>query len=76
MSFANEPSNEAISKIVEWLRSEVSSYVLLHIGIQPSIIAGCTLRTTNKVFDFSMRSRIVESKAILREEIRLLRATS
>lgn len=76
ISFASEPSDEAIAKLITWLRDEVSSYALLQIGIQPSIIAGCILRTSNRVFDFSMRRRIEENKVVLRRKISLLRTAS
>lgn len=76
MSFASEPSLEATMTIIEWLRLEINSYALLQIGLQPSIVAGCMLRTANKVFDFSMHRRLEDSKSVLRESIGALRTTS
>lgn len=76
ITFASEPSDEATAKLVAWLRTEISSYTLLQIGVQPAIIAGCILRTSSRVFDFSMRRRIEENKRVLREKIGLLRTAS
>jgi F0F1-type ATP synthase delta subunit len=55
MSFASDPSAAFIAKIVAWLRSNIDPNILLQIGLQPSIAAGCIVRTTNKVFDLSLR---------------------
>lgn len=65
MSFASEPSTEFTAKIVTWLRQNIHPLMLVQVGLQPSIAAGCTLRTTNKVFDFSLRQHFVRNRQIL-----------
>ncbi len=55
ISFASEPSRAFLSQIVSWFRQQVHPQVILQVGLQPSIAAGCTIRTTNKFFDFSLR---------------------
>ncbi len=62
MSFPSEPTGEFMMKIVEWFRREVHPHIVVHVGLQPALAAGCTVRTTNKVFDFSFRNRFEKSK--------------
>ncbi|HSW74955.1 MAG TPA: hypothetical protein VLG16_03735 [Candidatus Saccharimonadales bacterium] len=63
MSFASDPSAAFMAKIVAWLRSNVHPNALLQIGLQPSIAAGCIVRTSNKVFDLSLRQHFETQKA-------------
>jgi len=65
MSFASEPSTEFTAKIVMWLRQNIHPLLLVQVGLQPSLAAGCTLRTTNKVFDFSLRQHFVRHRQLL-----------
>jgi F0F1-type ATP synthase delta subunit len=70
MSFAAEPSAKAMQKIITWLRTEIDPNVLLQVGLQPSIAAGCVLRTTNKYFDFSMRKHFYDQRELLVQSMR------
>lgn len=54
-SFANNPSAQSMTKLIEWLRTEIHPRVLITVGVQPSIGGGCMVRTENKMFDFSFR---------------------
>lgn len=74
MSFPSAASNQFIARIVEWFRTEVDSHTLLHVGLQPELAAGCTLRTLNKSFDFSFRKRFEQSKQKLMAAIEALDA--
>ena len=65
MSFSADPSPLFTQKLISWLRSELHPVVLLQVGLQPNIGAGCVVRTTNKYFDFSLRSRFKEKGPIL-----------
>jgi F0F1-type ATP synthase delta subunit len=65
MSLAADPSAAFTAKIVAWLRTNVHPYALLQLGLQPTIAAGCILRTPNKVFDFSLRHRFTEQRQVL-----------
>lgn len=58
MSFAVEAPVDFTAKLVDWLRSEIHPLILLDIGLQPSIAAGCIIRTTNKIIDCSMRQHL------------------
>ncbi|MBA2279187.1 hypothetical protein H0V99_01975 [Candidatus Saccharibacteria bacterium] len=62
MSFASDPNGDFVMKLVEWFRREIHPHTVLHIGLQPALAAGCVVRTTNKVFDFSFRKRFEKSK--------------
>jgi F0F1-type ATP synthase delta subunit len=70
MSFAIEPSSFMTQKIVNWFRTEVHPALMLHTGIQPTIAAGCVLRTSNKFFDFSLRQHLKSSQDLLMQSIR------
>jgi F0F1-type ATP synthase delta subunit len=69
ISFAVEPSPKALEKILVWLRQNVDPQVLLQVGLQPSIAAGCMLRTTNKIFDMSLRSNLKKQTPYLTQLI-------
>lgn len=65
ISFATDPSATFTAKVVGWLRSNVHPLVLLQLGLQPSIAAGCIVRTPNHVFDLSLRRNFEQQKALL-----------
>lgn len=65
ISFASDPSSALSAKLVGWLRSNIHPAVLLQTGLQPTIAAGCVLRTANHSFDFSLRERFNEQKPLL-----------
>lgn len=55
ISFAAEPPPRTVDALLSWFRQNIHPYLLLQIGLQPSIAAGCVLRTPNKIFDMSLR---------------------
>ncbi|HSX17305.1 MAG TPA: hypothetical protein VLH86_04350 [Patescibacteria group bacterium] len=65
ISFAIDPSSAFTAKMVTWLRANIDPNMLLEVGLQPTIAAGCVLRTTNKVFDFSLRERFGDAEGLL-----------
>jgi hypothetical protein len=58
IAFASEPSAKAMAKLMAWLRENIHPQVVVSIGIQPSIAAGCVVRTPNRQFDFSLRQAL------------------
>jgi hypothetical protein len=62
MSFATVPAAAFTAKIIEWLRANIHPSVLLDIGLQPTIAAGCVIRTTNKYIDCSMRQHLLTNR--------------
>jgi F0F1-type ATP synthase delta subunit len=69
ISFAAEPSPKAVEKILVWFRTNIHPQVLLQVGLQPSIAAGCVVRTANKVFDLSLREHLNNEQAYLAQLI-------
>jgi hypothetical protein len=65
ISFSSDPSAAFTGKVVEWFRRNTSPIVLVQVGLQPTIAAGCVLRTPNKMFDFSLRQRFEVQRALL-----------
>jgi F0F1-type ATP synthase delta subunit len=70
ISFAADPSSAFTAKVVAWLRTNVHPYALLHLGLQPTIAAGCMVRTNNRSFDFSLRQRFYDQRQLLIESLR------
>lgn len=73
ISFAAEPSAAFAARIVDWLRGNVSRYTLVQIGLQPSIAAGCILRSTSKVFDMSLRRHLQQKAGLMAGQMARLR---
>lgn len=69
MSFAVEPSAVFLNRMIVWLRVNVNPIVLLDVGLQPALAAGCSVRTSNKFFDMSLRNRFTDSRHFLVEAI-------
>ncbi len=65
ISFAAEPSPKAFETILNWFRENIHPNVLLSIGLQPNIAAGCILRTPNKIFDLSVTARLKDQEGYL-----------
>ncbi len=65
ISFAVEPSPDVLQKITVWMRQNIEEYLIVNVGIQPTISVGCVVRTENKVFDMSLRNRFSNSKQLL-----------
>lgn len=65
LSFASDPSAAFLEKVVSWLRNNIHPITLIRLGLQPSIAAGCVLRTPNRAFDFSLRHRFAEERQLL-----------
>ncbi len=69
MSFSADPAPAFIEKLIVWLRTEIHPVILLTVGLQPTIGAGCILRTTNKYFDFSLRQDFQKKRKLLQESL-------
>lgn len=70
MSFSAEASPSFLQKIIEYLRQNIHPHVLLQVGLQPTIGAGFMMRTTNKYYDFSIRTTLKAKHDILVHNIR------
>lgn len=69
VSFASDPSSAFVAKLVTWLRGNIHPQLLLQIGLQPTIAAGCVVRTPNKIFDLSLRHNLTDQRAKLIEAL-------
>jgi hypothetical protein len=69
ISFASDPSAVFIGKLVTWLRANLHPQLLLQIGLEPTIAAGCIVRTPNHLFDFSLRRRFEEERQLLIDKL-------
>lgn len=65
ISFSADPSPVFLEKLVSWLRQEIHPLVLVTIGLQPNLGAGCVVRSTNKYFDFSLRQDFTKKREML-----------
>ena len=70
ISFSADPSVAFMEKLVSWLRREIHPAVLITIGLQPNIGAGCVIRTTNRQFDFSLRQDFLKKRDLLKEKLK------
>jgi F0F1-type ATP synthase delta subunit len=65
VSFNGDPSPLFVQKLMTYLRREIHPLVLVQLGLQPAIGAGCVVRTTNKYFDFSLREHFKQHRDVL-----------
>lgn len=70
ISFGADPAPAFIGKLMTWLRREIHPQVLLTIGLQPNIGAGCLVRSTNRYFDFSLRENFTKNRELLMSKLR------
>jgi F0F1-type ATP synthase delta subunit len=70
MSFASEPSAKFMSKLMAWLRDNIHPQVVVSVGLQPSIAAGCIVRTSNRQFDFSLRKALDNQTGVFVSNLR------
>lgn len=69
MSFSVDPSPGFIQRLTTWLRTEIHPLVLLQVGLQPNIGAGCVVRGTNRYFDLSLREHFKKQKLLLVDKL-------
>lgn len=69
VSFSADPSAVFLEKFVTWLRQEIDPHVLVTIGLQPALGAGCIVRTNNKQFDLSLRKDFERQRSLLADQL-------
>lgn len=69
LSFAADPSTAFMHKIVAWFRQNIHPSILVRVGLQPNIGAGCILRTTNRYYDLSLREHFKKNQHKLVEAL-------
>lgn len=70
ISFASDPSAAFTSKIVSWFRTNIHPQLLVQVGLQPGIAAGCVVRTPNQYYDFSLRRQFSGKRALLVDSLK------
>lgn len=65
VSFGVDPSPIFTQKLITWLRAEIHPLVLMQVGLQPNIGAGCVVRSTNKYYDLSLRQHFKKQRPLL-----------
>src|SRR5262249_45080031 len=69
ISFASDPSSAFMEKIVHWFRINVNPSILVRVGLQPTLAAGCVVRTANRSFDMSLRASLERNRKLLSESL-------
>jgi hypothetical protein len=69
ISFSVDPPGSHVQKIVAWLRENIDPAVLVTVGLQPNIGAGCVVRTTNKIFDMSLREFFASKRSFFVDKL-------
>ncbi len=70
ISFATDPSVSFMIKIIAWFRDNINQLIVLDIGLEPAIAAGCTIRTDNRFHDFSLRHHFDDQRSFLLSKLR------
>jgi hypothetical protein len=70
MSFASDPTAAFTVKLIIWLRTNIHPYLLLKIGLEPRIAAGCIIRTPSRQYDFSLRRHFNDQRDLLINALR------
>ena len=70
VSFSADPSAQFMAKITTWFRQNVHPTVLIAVGLQPGIGAGCVVRTPNKYFDLSLGKSLADNRELLIRRLR------
>jgi hypothetical protein len=74
ISFGTDPSPAFLEKLVAWMRREIHPHILISVGLQPNIGVGCTLRSSNKYFDMSLREEMLSKRSILLQKLQEMTA--
>ena len=72
MTFATAADTEDLQQLANWLRRSVSPQAVISVGLQPDLIGGVYLRTTNHVFDLSVRAQLAGKRHLLVEAVEAL----
>lgn len=56
LTFATTADRDSLQQIIQWLRGSAHPQSVVVTGIQPELVAGVHVRTTNHVYDLSLRA--------------------
>lgn len=69
ITLARPVSHEHLISLTKWIRTSIHPQIVLAVGLQPSLVAGAHVRTSNRVFDLSFRSALEKNRAGLLREL-------
>lgn len=69
LTFASNADYESLSQIVKWLRENVEKQAIVTVGLQPNLVGGVHIRTTNHVHDLSLRKQLEKHRDVLIKEV-------
>jgi len=73
MTFAGPTDSESLQQLSRWLRTSVHQQAVISVGLQPALVGGVYLRTSNKVLDLSLRAKLEGQHGLLVKELEALR---
>lgn len=73
MTFAVEADRESLQYLAGWLRAYIHPQAVIDVGLQPALIAGVYLRTSNQIKDLSLRGMLKGSHDLLVKDLDALR---
>ncbi len=74
MTFATTADQQSLQELVAWLRRSVHPQAVIAIGLQPDLVGGVYLRTTNHVHDLSVRAQLAGHRDIIAREVEAISA--
>ncbi len=73
LTFASPADQDSLRQLARWARESVHPQAILAVGLQPALIAGVYVRTSNHVHDLSARARLSDSRSVLVKDLEALR---
>ena len=61
------PTEVFLEQLATWLRAEIHPHSFIRVTVRRGIAGGCVLKSANRIYDWSFRTRITESKGYIRE---------
>jgi F0F1-type ATP synthase delta subunit len=65
ISFSVDPAPAFMERLITWLRREIHPQILVTVGLQPNLGAGCLVYGNSKVFDFSLKQTFIKQRPLL-----------
>lgn len=75
MTFATAADQESLQELTKWARASVHPQAVITVGLQPALVAGVMVRTTNRVYDMSLRGALKGRSGQLAKALGVLRAS-
>lgn len=73
LTVAVPADTESLQMLTQWFRTSVHPHVVITVGLQPSLVAGVYVRTTNRVFDYSLKHALQGKRNLLVDQLEALR---